>query len=249
MMLLDVGNTTLRWAFRDGGQLAGKGNVVHRGHDMGNLIGQAWAGLDAPDRMAVSNVAGRPVRDAITRWADEHWSLQPVFVMTGDRAAGVTNGYTGPGQLGVDRWAAMVAAWHEQQTGVLVIDCGTAITIDYVDAGGRHRGGLIAPGLDTMRQSLSQNTANIDILPADEARPVNPFSEGTEAAIRNGTLCMCTAMIDRVTTDLADRAGSSVCVVLTGGDAPVIQPLLGCRTVHDPDLVLKGVAILVEDQA
>ena len=159
MMLLDVGNTTLRWAFRDGGELAGQGGVVHRGHDMQDLIGQAWAGLEAPDSMAVSNVAGRPVQDAITHWADEHWNLQPVFVRTGERAAGVTNGYTVPGQLGVDRWAAIVAAWHEQQTAVLVIDCGTAITIDYVDAGGRHRGGLIAPGLGTMRQSLSQNTA------------------------------------------------------------------------------------------
>ena len=249
MMLLDVGNTTLRWALRDGHELAGQGSFVHRGHEIGALVEEAWADLEAPDSMAVSNVAGRSVRDAISRWAGDHWNLQPVFVRVNAAAAGVTNGYAIPEQLGVDRWAALVAAWHEQKTAVLVIDCGTAITIDYVDAGGRHQGGLIAPGLGTMRHSLSRSTANIGILPADQVQPVNLLSDGTEAAIRNGTLCMCTALIDRVAVNLAHRSDSSICTVLTGGDASLVRPLLECQTILDPGLVLKGVAILVEDQA
>ena len=249
MMLLDVGNTTARWAFTDGDGLTGQGSFVHRGHEVSVLADQAWAGREAPDAMAVANVAGRPVQEALTRWAGEHWNLMPLYLKVTAAAAGVTNAYTMPQQLGVDRWAAMVAAWHEQKCAVLVIDCGSAITLDVVDAGGRHHGGLIAPGVSMMRNSLSQETANIDILSADRDRTVSLLSGGTEAAIRNGTIYMATAMIDRVETEVLDRFGGGMRAVITGGDAPVIQPLLGCQTIHDPDLVLKGIAILAEEQA
>jgi type III pantothenate kinase len=249
MMLLDVGNTTVRWAFTDGHGLTGQGSFVHRGHAVSTLADQAWAGREAPDAMAVANVAGRPMQDTITRWTREHWNLVPLFIQVAAGAAGVTNAYAMPQQLGVDRWAAMVAAWHDHQSAVLVIDCGSAITADVVDAGGRHHGGLIAPGVGMMRDSLSQNTANIDILPPDEARTVTLLSDGTQAAIRNGTIYMASAMIDRVAAEVTDRFGSGIRAVMTGGDAPLIQPMLGCETIHDPDLVLKGVAILSEEQA
>ena len=249
MMLLDVGKTTARWAFTRGSGFTGQGSFVHRGREFDALADQAWAGREAPDALAVANVAGRSVQDAITHWAREHWNLLPVFIRVAAGAAGVTNAYAIPEQLGVDRWAAMVAAWHEQKSAVLVIDCGSAITVDVVDAGGRHQGGLIAPGISMMRDSLSRDTANIDILFSNQARGVNLLSDGTEAAIRNGTIYMASAMIDRVAADVMERFDEGMRVVLTGGDAPVIQPLLGCRAIHDPDLVLKGIAILAEEQA
>lgn len=249
MMLLDVGNTTVRWAFTDGHGLTGQGSFVHRGHEVSALADQAWAGREAPDVVAVANVAGPALQDAITCWTREHWNLMPLYIQVTAGAAGVTNAYPMPQQLGVDRWAAMVAAWHEFKSAILVIDCGSAITADVVDARGRHHGGLIAPGVGMMRDSLSQKTANIDILPPEEARAVNLLSDGTEGAIRNGTIYMAAAMVDRVAADVTDRFGSGIRAVITGGDVPVIQPLLGCETIHDPDLVLKGVAILSEEQA
>ena len=248
MMLLDVGNTTLRWAFRGQDGLVGQGHFIHRGHELAGLAAKAWSGLDAPAAMVVANVAGPALQEAITRWAVEHWNLQPVFLRSGPRAAGVTNGYAVPGQLGVDRWAAMVAAWHEQQGAVLVVDCGTAITLDFVDASGRHHGGMIAPGLKMMRHSLSHDTANIDILPGGQAGTAGLLANATEAAILNGTIRMATAMIERTVTDIAAQVSDGLRVVMTGGDAPVIRPLLDLRATHDPDLVLKGVAILGEEQ-
>jgi type III pantothenate kinase len=247
MMLLDVGNTTLRWAFRGQGGLVGQGHLVHRGRQLAWLEGTAWSGLAAPDVMAVANVAGPAMQEAIADWAVEHWNLQPVFLQAARHAAGVTNGYAVPGQLGVDRWAAMVAAWHEQQSAVLVVDCGSAITLDFIDASGRHHGGMIAPGLQMMRHSLSQ-TANIDILPAGQTGSAGLLATATEAAIFNGTIRMATAMIERTATDIAGQSGDGIRVVMTGGDAPVIQPLLDIRTTHDPDLVLKGIAILAEER-
>lgn len=248
MMLLDVGNTTLRWAFRGQNGLVGQGHLVHRGRELAGLAGTAWSGLAAPDVMAVANVAGPAMQEAIADWAVEHWNLQPVFLQAARHAAGVTNGYAVPGQLGVDRWAAMVAAWHEQQSAVLVVDCGSAITLDFIDASGRHHGGMIAPGLQMMRHSLSHETANIDILPAGQTGSAGLLATATEAAILNGTIRMATAMIERTATDIAGQSGDGIRVVMTGGDAPVIQPLLDRRTTHDPDLVLKGIAILAEEQ-
>jgi type III pantothenate kinase len=248
MMLLDVGNTTIRWALRGQDGLVGQGHFIHHGREFAGLAGTAWSGLNTPDAMAVANVAGAALQEAITRWALEHWNLQPLFLKAAPHAAGVTNGYALPGQLGVDRWAAMVAAWHEQQSAVLVVDCGSAITLDFVDAGGRHHGGMIAPGLQMMRHSLSHQTANIDILPTGQAGSAGLLANATEAAIINGTIRMATAMIERTATDIAGQSGDGIRVVMTGGDAPVIRPLLDRRTTHDPDLVLKGVAILAEEQ-
>ncbi len=247
MMLLDVGNTTIRWAFPGQDGLDGQGHFIHRGREFAGLANTAWSGLAAPDVMAVANVAGPAMQESLARWAVEHWNLQPLFLKASTRAAGVTNGYAVPGQLGVDRWAAMVAAWHEQQSAVLVVDCGSAITLDFVDTSGRHHGGMIVPGLQMMRHSLSHETANIDILPAGQDESAGLLANATEAAIINGTIRMATAMIDRTATDIAGQSGDGIRVVMTGGDAPVIRPLLDSRTTHDPDLVLKGVAILAEE--
>jgi type III pantothenate kinase len=248
MMLLDVGNTTIRWAFREQDGLVGQGHFIHRGREFAGLAATAWSGLDAPAAMAVANVAGPVLQQALTRWAVEHWNLQPLFLKAAPHTAGVTNGYAVPGQLGVDRWAAIVAAWHERKSAVLVVDCGSAITLDFVDTGGRHHGGMIAPGLQMMRHSLTHDTANIDILPTGQAGSAGLLANATEAAILNGTIRMATAMIERTTTDMAAQVGGGIRVVMTGGDAPVIRPLLDIRTTHDPDLVLKGVAILAEEQ-
>jgi type III pantothenate kinase len=249
MMLLDVGNTTLKWAFHENGKLTGRGSFVHRDRQLAGLVERAWGEWPAPPGLAVANVAGRAAQEAITRWAGERWELEPMFVRTTAAAAGVSNGYARPEQLGVDRWAASVAAWDARKAAVLVIDCGSAITADLVDEDGRHRGGLIAPGVGMMRHCLSRDTANLDILPPDQAQPLNLFGHDTAAAIRSGTLCMATAAIDRIAEQARRRYGGGLCVLLTGGDAPVMQPLLGCRTMHDPDLVLKGVALLAEEQA
>jgi pantothenate kinase type III len=107
---------------------------------------------------------------------------------------------------------------------------------------------MIVPGLQMMRHSLSHETANIDILPAGQAGSAGLLANATEAAIINGTIRMATAMIERTATDIAGQSGDGIRVVMTGGDAPVIRPLLDRRTTHDPDLVLKGVAILAEEQ-
>jgi type III pantothenate kinase len=156
----------------------------------------------------------------------------------------VTNAYQEPGTLGADRWAAIVAAHHDTENPVCVIDCGTAITLDVVDAAGKHLGGLIAPGLAMMRRSLAQETAAIGPVPeqVDGLPPL--FSGNTTEGVNSGVMHMAGALIDRVTEAAAAGCGRNLEAVITGGDAERLLPLLRHTPRYDRHLVLKGIALI-----
>ena len=248
MMLLDVGNTAVKWAVQTGAGLSGQGCFVHRGKCLAALADAAWGALPVPSAMAVANVAGSEIEAEINAWVRRHWDIEPSYIKVTTAAAGITNAYAVPDDLGVDRWAAMIAAWHQQQGAVCVVDCGSAITLDVVDASGLHQGGLIVPGVAMMRDSLSQNTADIDILPDSQHQSVNLLAKGTATAIQNGAVYMASAMVDRMVADVMTETGDTLTTYITGGDALEIQSLLRCEVINDPDLVLKGVAILIGEQ-
>ena len=154
----------------------------------------------------------------------------------------MTNAYTLAGDLGVDRWAAIVGAHHGYPDAVCVVDCGTAITIDLVAASGEHCGGLILPGADMLQKSLLDNTAGIKS--PDVLQPAVLLAHGTRDAVNSGVLYLAAAAIDRIVTEMGVAAGETTGVVITGGDAERILPLLEVAAHHEPDLVLQGLAIL-----
>jgi type III pantothenate kinase len=249
MMLLDIGNTSMKWAVENNGQFTCRGHLLRRNRDFAGLANAAWGHLPVPDGIAVANVAGPALEREIDDWVTAHWQLSPCHVRVSVAAAGVVNAYSEPGKLGVDRWAALVAARHATPGPACIIDCGTAITIDALDADGRHLGGMIAPGLEMMKQALAVNTSAIDALPGAGDPDVTLLAKGTEEAINNGVTYMASAMIDRVVADLVAELGEQTETLITGGDAGRLLPLLGWNPRHDPDIVLKGVAILARNNA
>lgn len=249
MMLVDIGNTAVKWMILEDGAVAGRGQFVYRDSDFVDMAGTVWADLPAPPAAAVANVAGVDMETAFTGWAEEHWQVTPEYIRVSAQAAGVTNAYSTPENLGVDRWAAMIAAYHQYGGPVCIVDCGTAITIDVVDADGRHQGGLIAPGAGTLTQSLLADTADIRMTPAGDGPLLPLLASGTRAAVTNGTYYLCTAMIDRVVADIVARFGEDTRLVLTGGDAGNLLSLTGWQPEYDPDLVLRGVGILAGESA
>ena len=119
------------------------------------------------------------------------------------------------------------------------------VSIDVVDANGVHQGGLIMPGLGSMKHSLVTDTADIRFAADDNHPPSqSPLARNTRDAVNNGVVYMATAAIDRIMLDLATETHVGTIVVITGGDADVLLPLLARRPRHDPDLVLRGIAIL-----
>jgi type III pantothenate kinase len=247
MMLLDVGNSSVKWATERDGVLEGRGRFFHHDEGFSRSASRAWEGLPAPRVLAVANVAGAGMEREIAEWAEKAWNTTPCYIRVTKQAAGVTNAYREPDALGADRWAAIVAAHHATENPVCIIDCGTAITLDVVDAAGIHQGGLIAPGLDMMRRSLAKETAAIGSVPAAAGGRRLLFARNTIDGVNSGVMHMAGALIDRVIGEAADGYGGNLDAVITGGDAERMLPLLRHPPRYDRDLVLKGVAILARE--
>lgn len=241
-LLVDIGNTSVKWALADAGRLELSGQFGHREAGLAGLLERAWGALDAPARLVATNVGGDAIAARLSAWVVSTWQLEPEFLRAGREAAGVTNAYDVPGALGADRWAALVAAWQPGGAAVCAIDCGTAITLDFVSANGRHRGGLILAGVAMMRHALGSQTANLP--PVRDTHPPVWLATGTESAISSGSLHGAAAAITGIVAGMAAETGERPAVVITGGDAPALLPLLGMPARHDADLVLKGIALL-----
>ena len=171
-LLIDAGNHRLKWAVT---RAAGRDPIRDSGLDIGDAVAidrnapaelhaaltAAWAGLE-PAAVWASCVAGPAVEKVITAVAGRVWNLQPAFIASPARQAGVVNSYPQPARLGGDRWAALVGARRMfPRRAVIVVDAGSAVTVDALDAGGVFRGGVILPGARAMREALRRQTANL----------------------------------------------------------------------------------------
>lgn len=240
-LLVDIGNTRLKWAWLDGTELRPGGAVLH-----GELeVLERALGAVRPVAVWASNVAGAAAGVALAAWTRERWGLEPRYVVSTPAVCGVRNGYTDPRRLGVDRWLGVIAA-HRGMTGdVCIIDCGTAITIDLVTAAGQHQGGLIAPGPTLMRRALAVDTG-VGVAAASIATaPL--LAHDTAAAVQGGTLRTAAGFIEHVVTALRREYAGLSCV-LTGGDAPALLPLLSQAYRFEPHWVLQGLAHVVSEE-
>lgn len=245
-LLIDIGNSRLKWSLsRDGKQGVMRAlDLPARGMpDLTRLLRAARSVAS----ITVVSVSG-PARDrALTRTLRAAGLPAPLFVRSGPKAAGVTNGYDEPWRLGADRWVAAIGAWHEAgaKSAVCVIDIGTATTVDIVDARGRHRGGLIAPGPALMTRSLLAGTRGIAVR-AEGSRPRRAAgpARDTGNALLNGALLATAGLIERAIRDARHEHGRTMKVYLTGGGAETVLPLLKVKVVFLADLVLRGLAVV-----
>jgi type III pantothenate kinase len=236
MLLLDAGNTRLKWAFvRDGGWLRQGAAEISA---LGSLR-RAFADLPEPARILASNVAGDGVAQQL-RAACAVWKSKVEFISAAREQCGVRNGYRRPEQLGSDRWAALIAAWSRQQAACLVVNCGTATTVDALSAGGEFLGGLILPGLDMMRESLASGTAQLRAA----AGNWEDFPRDTADAIFSGAVKATVGAIMQQHVLL--RAPQAPCL-LGGGAAAAIEGHLGVPVVHVEDMVLHGLQLIAQE--
>ena len=162
---------------------------------------------------------------------------------------GVRNSYTQPRRMGVDRWVSMVGAFAELRGSCLVVDVGTAITLDAIDGRGTHLGGQIIPGIAAMANSLASSTSDIPSvrpLPPRQGTSMQMFGRNTAAAVREGAANAIAGAVDRAIKTLRSN-GYKPTVVLTGGDASRILEALSVTPMHRPHLVLQGLAHMLEN--
>lgn len=233
-LLLDVGNSRLKWAWLKHGALQKPGVLLYRGRELAPLLQAAWAELPAPTQLLGACVAAGAVRDQLEHWVANHWGCAVRWARSEPAFGPVRNGYREPAQLGVDRWLAICAAWQRLGGAACVIDCGSAITVDILDGDGRHLGGLIAPGLRLMRDALASGTG----LPETSGALRTGLGADTTAAIEGGTIQALLGLIERA----RGLAPPDARLLLTGGDAGLLAARLDCPYELLPDLVLEGLA-------
>jgi type III pantothenate kinase len=243
ILLVDLGNTRIKWGLLEGGCVVDKAGVAHSGAHVDVLLDRHWRMFSRPAQVVVANVAGETVAAAFGAWCWAHWRLRPRFIRPRTTAHGVTNAYAQPARLGADRWAALIGAWRHCGGPICIVGCGTAVTVDALDAEGRHLGGAIMPGLTAMRQALYQMTAGI---PDEGEGELVLLARDTRSAVTTGAMYAVSGGIDRMNAELDMRLGG-MRRLLTGGDAAQLSPLLHHTYRIVPDLVLKGLAILTEE--
>jgi type III pantothenate kinase len=243
ILILDAGNSRLKWAILRNGHFEHGGILGHTGDALKELASAAWGELDIPESILVANVAGEPFRRALNSWVRRHWKLTPEYLVADAELFGIRNAYAEPSRLGIDRWLALLAARELHKGPLCIVDCGTALTIDALAQDNRHLGGLIIPGLQLMRDALVGRAEAIrEQMQSASHEQVRLLGADTGSAVVGGTLYAEVAVIDRVLADLRAELGTGLRCVLTGGDAEGIVPLLTTRVHHEADLVLKGLA-------
>ena len=238
-LLIDSGNTFIKWAQQNDEVLTlvnrCRSNSLARLHDI-------WKCFDAPDRVVIANVAGESVARDITSIVRELWKIEAEFVASSLNCCGLTNSYYNPRQLGVDRWMAMAAAFQSISGPVIIVDCGTAVTIDLVNEEGLFAGGVIMPGLNTAYQSLRTGTEAVDEINSIE-KDISPVAQSTEDGVAIGVLLGLVGGVERVIHEQSSQLDKTPAVFITGGDAEKLLPYLTIPAIIQPDLVLEGLRI------
>lgn len=229
-ILLDAGNSRLKWAVVEDGNWKATGRSDYG--DWSALTAELKADTDC----FIASVAGTEQDRQLVELMKAA-GLTPSWLRAEASFGDVKNSYLNPDQLGVDRWMGLIAARQHTDEAVLVVSVGTAMTVDALSAEGVFLGGVIVPGIHLMRQALMQGTAQIQ----EGAGGWQAFPNITADAVQSGIVAALCGAIAQQHAHLAELAGVAPRCLLTGGDAEKILPYLRMPAEHVPALVLKGI--------
>ena len=242
-LLIDVGNSQLKWVLNHQQETLSHQRLSKTENYLKELAA-TWQEFETVNTVVISNVKGFKVTQALIDLCQGLWpKVQCVTASAEETCCGVTNSYLQPEKLGVDRWLVLIASWTQSLKPLVVVDCGTAITVDALNRKGQHLGGLIIPGFSLMQRSLSEHTFALSKGDA----PFKPtLGNATEAAIVNGSVLAAAGLVEKVIHDLEQTEGESFQLVLTGGDALRLEQALDRSCVVDAELIFKGLQCYLE---
>ena len=259
-LLVDIGNSRIKWSLLPPASTKFSGQTSAVNWTLENLtdiLDAHWRSIGKSiQRIVVANVAGDDVQNRVKAWCNKHWQLEPQFVSTTAQFGAVKNGYQDYRELGVDRWLAVIAAHHlYPQQAIIIIDCGTAITIDTVLPDGRHRAGPIIAGRKTAIEALTRNTtfANKQLDVENSATEV--FVSNTKNAVLSGanfaTAKALDAVIEQIQQKLSEnRLEQPIKLIATGGALTEIMSLTSLKDYdREPDLVLLGLWLVSAEES
>ena len=243
-LLIDSGNTHIKWTLVNSDGCLQGGRVLVEQVDEFSQHLEAYCkihsiNLHDIEQVWVSNVAGDAVAMHISNIASSiNAKLQ--FVISQKQQCGVNNGYSQPSQLGSDRWVALLGAWHLVKDECLVVNCGTATTIDALSEKGEFIGGLILPGVELMLSSLCASTSQL--IPSQGN--YDPLPKNTADAMFSGMIQACCGAIQR---QYALLRHNNAPLVLSGGAAGILQQHITYPLRVVDDLVLQGLLLIAKE--
>ena len=242
---IDLGNTLLKWRLVDaemrleGGQFA-----------LANL--ESWLAVQQYQLsdIWVSSVAGDAVNHQLAQRLQGHFGQIPEFARVTTSAAGLVNAYAQPERMGVDRWLAMLAAWDRFGSALLVVDAGSAITIERISADGHYLGGSILAGFQMQQKTLLGQTARVRF----EQAQGDPLKGGidTAACVASGAELVLRGLalqLEQIALGLG-HSGAGATIVMTGGDAVHLGTYLESRLPVEylPELVMVGLRVAKKER-
>ncbi len=227
---IDVGNSFLKWRLREPGRQPLESTRIA----VEQLSAQSFLMESPVEAVLVASVADESFNQRLAGMVVDAGLPVPLFARTTKACGGVLNSYEKPELMGVDRWLAMLAVWERAGRQCCVVDCGSAITVDYLDDLGAHRGGFILPGMSLLSSALLAKTARVFIDRPSEGFDPSP-GKSTSDAVTGGADFLFDALVQRVLASLAPEEP----LFITGGDGALFQRLAG-RGEWLPDLVLDG---------
>jgi type III pantothenate kinase len=267
-LLIDIGNSSLKWAILKMGSESNFPSPILSDSSIGkfdsdpifNMHSQqypenvtaaffieCWKNVEKPIKIIASCVAQKHVWQALVVACEKLWELDIQKVESRKEGCGLINGYHNASDLGSDRWCAMIGTCQVADSAFIVVDTGSALTVDMVNESGQHLGGYIAPGLSMMKKSLGLHTAQVKVDAAQNLTPSLSLAQSTKECVEAGIHLSAVKLIEAVFENESRQVKTLQCY-LTGGDANLIAGLLGFKCVIMPDIVLRGLAYIAETQ-
>jgi type III pantothenate kinase len=235
---LDFGNSSAKWRLLAGDQVRARGRYLP-----GDVVSEQGllACAEQLDAVWVSSVASPEREGELSALVERRWGVQPWYARTQARTGELVNSYTDPARMGVDRWLVMVAGWQRLRSRFVVVDVGSATTIDVVTDAGVHEGGYILPGPELMERALLLDTDRVRF----EEQVAYNLAPGcsTAEAVRHG---IALAQAGALHQALAQQP-RGVPVLICGGAGEQLRALAGIDAEVVPDLVFEGLAVLAAE--
>ena len=237
ILAIDAGNSRVKWGWHDGNGWASIATVslieFAAASDHVNPFSVTHAD---PERIIISNVAGEGAHHLLVNWTSI-FDVEPIWLHADGQRCGVTNRYDRPEQLGPDRWAALIAARAVHSGPCLVVNSGTATTVDMLTANGVFLGGAILPGVELMRFVLHEHTGRLPI----QDGSYRDAPRNTVDAIETGCRHAQAGAVERMYRVFRELELNPLCLV-AGGAGRALMEQLSMPRRYIENLVLDGLA-------
>jgi type III pantothenate kinase len=232
ILAIDAGNTRVKWGLHDGNRWLQQGAFATSDTER---FDEALTLAEAPASAIIANVAGERVAEILSGVLRAR-GIEPSWAQSRAEQSGVRSSYADPGQLGVDRWAALIGARHLYAGPCVVVNVGTTMTVDALSSDSIFLGGFIVCGYSIMREALARHTAQLELYEGS----FSFFPDNTADAIASGALNALAGAVDRMCGYMMEVGEDEPLIVLSGGNAALLEPRLRSAPERVENLVLEG---------